>query len=209
MQGRGAPREPGHPGSSHNLAKTPDKALKLLLHSRLRSGKETPQAADVSTQGTARPGSNCCHRLPSTQQSPPHAPTLLLQEPILLSNCLFCAPTTLRTNAGAVNELGALGPWCCMLHTPGAASDVRKLTWKKHLHTHQQSSPWVCPAGQPLDLRQSCHWTPVCRAGPASSPAEARRSTCPCPALQEARGCCATAEEREVAIEKFPQKGLC
>lgn len=44
-------------------------------------------------------------------------------------------PRSTQTNAGVVNELGALGPQFCMLHTPGAASDVKKLTWKNHLHS--------------------------------------------------------------------------
>lgn len=31
-------------------------------------GKETPEAAGASTEGTAQPGSNCHRHLPSTQQ---------------------------------------------------------------------------------------------------------------------------------------------
>lgn len=86
-------------------------------------------------------------------------------------------PRSMRANGGIINDLGALGPWCCVFHNPGAASDVRKLTWKKHLHSTLASGavPGFAQPAQPLDEGQPCHWAPICRAGLASPPAEARK----------------------------------
>lgn len=86
---------------------------------------------------------------------------------------------------------------------PWGVFGVRKMTWKKNLHTHKQSSPWVCPASSDPGQRCNGHqpteqdWLPLLQKRGDQ------------PAQQGARGCCASAEERESAIEKFSQKGLC
>lgn len=132
MQGHGAPQEPGQGERSHSgkntghssttgaAAPTPAKRLPAACP----SSKATPVArghARDSRQGTAPPGSDCHHQLPSMQQPPPPTPALPAH-PLPPDRC------------GRVNELG---PCPMELHAPHpiAASGVRKLTWKKQLQS--------------------------------------------------------------------------
>lgn len=147
MEGRGALREPGHPGSSRTLAKMPDKAAPLELphsapakqlatavflqakkHLKLQASACTAQHSQVPTAAITYQtrSSHLCTHLLCSYRSPLCPATAYSMHPLLHST---------RTNAGVVNELRALGPQCCVLHTPRANSDVSKLTWKKHLHS--------------------------------------------------------------------------
>lgn len=112
-------------------------SCEAALRSRLPAGKEPPEAAGVSAQGTAPPGSHRRHRLPSSRLCPPHAPLCSYSTPLCPATAypVHPLPHYTRTNAGIVNELGALCSCCCVFHTPRAASDVRKPTWKKHLRS--------------------------------------------------------------------------
>lgn len=161
MQGHGAPQEPGqgersrsgkntgHSSTTGAVAHTPAKRLPATRP----SSKATPVArghARDSRQGTAPPGSDCHHQLPSMQQPPPPTPAL----PAHL------LPPDRR---GRVNELGVLshGAACSTPHSC-LWCEKTDLEEAASVHNRQQSSPWVCPAGQLSPGHQAAKkWFPL------------------------------------------------